>query len=204
MAAHHFQHHDAVVAFGRGVQAVQGIGGAGHRRVEAERHDGCFQIVVNSLWHADDRHTMLKELLGDAERAIAAHAYQRAQPQPLNVRLCFSQDLLGNTVGFAVAGLGGKPAPVRRAEYGPADEQQRVHLLVIQLPVAQRFKQSLIAVQKADGVPAALGGAFDHGPNNRIEAGTIAPASQNADAFAHGQSCNKGAVPSPIARLSTD
>ena len=62
MASHHFEHHDALVAGGRRVEPIHGISHTGDSRVEAERHRGGFQIVVNSLGHADDGDAFLVEL----------------------------------------------------------------------------------------------------------------------------------------------
>ena len=78
VAAHDLQHHHAVVALGRGVQAVEGVGGAGHGRVEPEGHHGAFQVVVDGLGHAHQGDAALEQLLADAQRAVAADAHQAA------------------------------------------------------------------------------------------------------------------------------
>ena len=128
IAAHDLQHHDAVVAFRRGVQAVQGIGGAGHRRVEAEGHHGPFEIVVDGLGHAHQGHASLEQLLADAQRSVAANADQAADVQLLHARLHAVDQLLGQTARFAVPDFRGKTAAIRRTQNRPATRQQRAEL----------------------------------------------------------------------------
>src|SRR2546430_14274240 len=45
--------------------------------------------------------------------------------------------------------------------------------------------QPLETVEEADGVPATLGRSLDHRANDRVQAGTIAAARENADALIH-------------------
>ena len=72
VAAHHLQDHDAVVALGGGVQAVDGVRGHGHRGVEAERVVRGSQVVVDGLRHGHHGDAHVAEALGDLERAVAA------------------------------------------------------------------------------------------------------------------------------------
>ena len=65
VAAHHFDHHDAMVRFGRGVQPIDGVGREVHRGVEPEAADGADDVVVDGLRHADDGNTLLGELVRD-------------------------------------------------------------------------------------------------------------------------------------------
>ena len=55
VAPHHFGHHDPAVRLGRRVQPVDGIGGEGHRRVEAETVGRADDVVVDGLRDADQR-----------------------------------------------------------------------------------------------------------------------------------------------------
>ena len=176
VAAHDFEHHHAVVALRRGAEAVQRIGGARNGGIEAERQGGGLKIVVNGLGHADDGDAMFEELLGAAQRAVAAHDHQGAQAELLEIGLGLVEDFARDAVAFAVAGLGGKPALVGRAQHRAADEEQRIHFLVVERPVAQRFEQTLEAVQKADGIPAPFAGTLDDRPDDCVQAGTIAAA----------------------------
>ena len=73
VATHHLDDHHPVVALGRGVQPVDGVGGDLHRGVEAERDVGADDVVVDRLRHADDRQPVLGvQPAGDAQRAVAA------------------------------------------------------------------------------------------------------------------------------------
>ena len=47
--AHDLDAHDAAVAAGRGVDAVNDVGGDIHRRMEAERDVGAIDVVVDGL-----------------------------------------------------------------------------------------------------------------------------------------------------------
>ena len=132
VTAHDFEHHHAVVAFRRGVQAIQRIRGAGHRGIKPERDRGGGEVVVNGLGHADDGDAGLVHLLRDGERPVAAHGNQRGNAQRFHAALGFVHQFLGQLPGFAVAGLGGKLSAIGRAENGAAAHQQAVERLVIQ------------------------------------------------------------------------
>ena len=54
VASHDFDHHDAVMRFGRGVNLVDGVGRGVQRGVESEGKFGGGEIVVDGLGHADD------------------------------------------------------------------------------------------------------------------------------------------------------
>ena len=77
VAAHHLDDHDAVVALGRRVQAVDRVGRDLHRGVEAEREVGGREVVVDRLRHAHDVHAVAAELVRHAEGVLAADRDQR-------------------------------------------------------------------------------------------------------------------------------
>ena len=78
VAAHHLDDHHPVVALGGGVQSVDRVGRDLDGGVEAERHVGADDVVVDRLRHADDRQSVfLVQPAGDAERAVAADHDQR-------------------------------------------------------------------------------------------------------------------------------
>ena len=72
MTSHHFQHDHAVVTLGGSVQLVDCLERGVDRRVEPECGDGSAHVVIDSLRHADDPHSTVTQLVGDAHRAIAA------------------------------------------------------------------------------------------------------------------------------------
>src|SRR5690349_15661446 len=182
--SHHLQHHHAIVALRRRPEPVQGIRGAGDRRIETECHDRGFEIVVNGFGHANQRHAVLEQLLRDGERTIAADTHQRPQTELVKITLCLLENFGGNFPDVAVTGLRGEPALVRRAEDGAAQEKQTVHLVIVEDAITP-VEQALIAVEKADGSPATLGGGLDHRANDRVQTGTITAARENANTFAH-------------------
>ena len=83
VAAHDLQHHDALVAGRRGVQAVERIGHALHRGIETEGRRRGGKIVVDRLRHADHGHAVFKKLVRRGQRAVAADADQRAHAEVL-------------------------------------------------------------------------------------------------------------------------
>ena len=81
IAAHHFDHHHAVMRGRRGVNLVDGVSNGVQRRVEAEREFGGRQIVVDRLGHAHNLHALLKQLMADLLRAVAANGDDRVDAQ---------------------------------------------------------------------------------------------------------------------------
>ena len=79
IAAHHFDDHDPAVRFGGRVQPIDGVGGEGDRRVEAETVGRADDVVVDGLRDADERDAAFAELVGDGERAVAADDDQRVE-----------------------------------------------------------------------------------------------------------------------------
>src|SRR5215471_3257734 len=72
VAAHDFNEHDAMMAFGGGVKAVDGFGGNDDGGVETERHVGGGKIVVDGLGNRNDVHSAASKIARDVLRAIAA------------------------------------------------------------------------------------------------------------------------------------
>src|SRR4051794_32326562 len=72
VAAHHFQDHYALMAFGSGVETIDRVGRASDGRIEAEGPESAFQVVIDCFRYADYRDAVLVKLLRDAQRAVAA------------------------------------------------------------------------------------------------------------------------------------
>ena len=72
--AHDLNAHDAAVAARGGVDAVNDLGGDVHSSVEAERHVGAVDVVVDGLGQTDDVQAFLREQVGGFMGAIAAQA----------------------------------------------------------------------------------------------------------------------------------
>src|ERR1700726_3212099 len=73
MPSHYFQPHGSFVAGSSRMQTVQRVGHTTDRGVKADRHGGCFQIIVDRFRHADDWKSLLVKLERGGERAVAAH-----------------------------------------------------------------------------------------------------------------------------------
>src|SRR4029077_9643145 len=63
IAAHHFDYHHAVMAFGGGVQAINRVGGHMERGVEPESEFRGHQIVVNGLRDTDNFYAELRKFM---------------------------------------------------------------------------------------------------------------------------------------------
>jgi hypothetical protein len=72
VAAHHLADQDPVVALRRRVEAVDGLARDAEGGVEPEGDVGAAEVVVDRLRDAQDRGTVAVELVGGAERVLAA------------------------------------------------------------------------------------------------------------------------------------
>jgi hypothetical protein len=82
VATHDLDHHDAVVRLGGRVQPIDRLSTDVDGGVEADRHVGAGEIVVDRLGHAHDREAVLcVETLGDAERALSADRDDPSEPE---------------------------------------------------------------------------------------------------------------------------
>src|SRR5438552_18750896 len=80
VAAHHFDDHHPLMAFGSRMDLVDRVCGGGHRGVEAKRRDGATDVVVDRLGHANDWKALLPQRPDDAERPFAADRHESIQP----------------------------------------------------------------------------------------------------------------------------
>src|SRR6478736_543004 len=78
--AHDLDDEDAVVRLGRRVEAVDGVRADLHGRLEAERHLGQGDVVVDRLRHPDDGEPVLVQAVDDTHRARAAEGQDAAAP----------------------------------------------------------------------------------------------------------------------------
>src|SRR5262249_9138015 len=69
---HHLQNHHAIVTFSSGMQPIEPIGRAGDGGIKSECEQRSFQIVVDRLGDAYYWNAVFKQLLRDAQRAVAA------------------------------------------------------------------------------------------------------------------------------------
>ena len=167
VTSHDFQHHHAIVAFSRRAQTVERVGGASDGGVKTERDDRGFKIVVDGLGHAHQWNAALKQLLRDSERAVAAHAHQRAQTDLVKIAFRPIERLCRDFPDLAMAGLRREPSLVGGAEDGAAQEKQTVHLMIVEAAMTQ-VEQPFETFEETDGFPPTLGRGLDHRANHRV------------------------------------
>ena len=94
VAAHHLQHHDALMAGAGRLQSVERFGGDGDGGRVAHRTLGLAHVVVDGLGHADERHARRRQQAAqDVEAAVAADA-----DQPVETKLLQALDHLAGPV----------------------------------------------------------------------------------------------------------
>ena len=184
VVAHDFDHDDPVVTVGRGMEAVDGVGGDGQGGVEAKGDVGHGHVVVDGLGQGEHVHPGLGQTVGVFLGAAAADADQGFQVVAMVVvEHHFGHVLdLGahrHFMGFVAAG----------AEDGAAQGEDAGKNLALQVHGAV-FHQTAEAVAKADGLHVVgVQGAFADGPDGRVQAGAVAARRQHANAFSHVFSC---------------
>ena len=78
--AHYFHDHHSVVAFCSCVQSVYRVGGNLHRCLKTKSGVGAHDVIVNSLWHTDNRQAVLfVKQRTNRERTIPTNNNQRIQ-----------------------------------------------------------------------------------------------------------------------------
>ena len=178
--SHHLDEEHPVVGLGGGVQPVDGVGGDLDRGVEAERHVGAEDVVVDGLRHAD--HGQVDEVVepaGDGEAAVPADDDQAVEGHLL-------EDLAHPLGAVRVV----ERTPPLRAQQGAAAGQHppqgadvEGHGALLQHPVpGVQEADDLVPV---DGLPLAHDGA-DH----RVETGAVTPTRQHTHTHdRHGRGC---------------
>ena len=170
VAAHHLDDQRALVALGRGVEAVDRAHRDVDGGVEAEGVVGGAQVVVDRLRHADDVEALLVEPRRDAQRVLAADRDQAVDAIALE-RLAHALDaaLLLDRVG------------PRRAEDRSAARQDPAHVGDLERP-RDALERPPPPVAVADELVAVLADALaDDRADDRVEAGTVAAAGEDSE-----------------------
>ena len=171
--AHDLNAHDAAVAARGGVDAVNDLGGDVHGSVEAERHVGAVDVVVDGLGQTDDVQALLAEQVRGLVGAVAAQAEQAVQ--------------FGGAVVFLHRGelffqLGAVDAK-RGADHGQnAGKLIRGHLPEVAVD------QAVVAVHDADDldlIAHAVVQRLGHAAQGSVQAGAVAAGSQNTNTNRH-------------------
>ena len=186
VAAHHLQHHDAVVAGAGRLQAVERFGGDGHRRRIADGALGAADVIIDGFRHADEGQARRRQQPAqDVEAAVAADADQPVEMQLTQALVHLGRAVLQRAVGHRV---GERIAAIGAAEERAAlARQRRIEPGRIERLGGDRTaQQTECAVADADRLPAVtMVGAQGHGPDGGVEAGAIAAAGQDTDGLGH-------------------
>ena len=146
VAAHHLDDHHPVVALGGRVQPVDRVGRDLHGGVEAERHVGAAEVVVDRLRHADDRQAVLA--VQPRGRARACPRRRSRSARRAAARASFSRIALRPVVAL-------ERVRARRAEDRPAAGQDAARRLDRQLLVGV-LERPAPAVPEADDLVAVV------------------------------------------------
>ncbi len=160
-----------VVALGRGVEPVDGLGSDGHRGVEAEGVVGGAKVVVDGLRHPDYGQAGRSQLGGHAEGVLAAYHHQRLHPEALHRLEDPALAVLGG-VGIGPARPEDGATPGQDAPDSPDVEGHHVPL-----------ERAAPAVPEPDELVAVgLDALADYCPDDGVEPGAVAASGQDSDA----------------------
>ena len=181
--AHDLNAHDAAVAARGGVDAVNDLGGDVHSSVEAERHVGAVDVVVDGFGQTDDVQALLAEQVCGFVGAVAAQAEQAVQFGGAVVFLhrgnLVHLVLLDHTHFFERGALG--------AQNGAAHGQNAGELVRGHLPEVA-VDQAVVAVHDADDldlIAHAVVQRLGHAAQGSVQAGAVAAGSQDTNTNRH-------------------
>ena len=183
LVAHDLDAHDAAVAAGGGVDAVDDLSGDVHGGVEAEGDVGAVDVVVDGLGQADDVQTLLGEEVGRLVGAVAAEAEQTVELGVL-VGLFHGRDLVDLVLFHHAHQLEGGALG---SEDGAAQRQDAAEIVLAHLLVFAG-DEAVVAVQDAHDLdvlaePSIQG--FGHAADGGVQAGTVAAGGQDTNTFFH-------------------
>ena len=171
VAAHHLDDEHAVVALRRRVQAVDGVGADLDRGLEAERHLGEADVVVDRLGDADDGEAVLVEAVDHAHRALTADPDDGVETVAVVGLADPAQTVLAGE-GLVAGG------PEDRAALGQdATADLDVEGLVVVVDDA-----SPRVAEADDGAVVGDFGGTDGAPDDGVEAGAVPASCQDAEA----------------------
>ena len=127
VAPHDFKDHHAVVARCRCMQAVNSICCYLERCIKAEGTIGTGEIVVDRLWHTNNRSTELIEFKGDTLRTFTTNRNQRSQTKLTHGLYCLQ---VGIILRRSSRLTGTEVALVRRAENRATSGEQSLDISI--------------------------------------------------------------------------
>ena len=167
VAAHDFNDDHAIVRVGRGVNAVDCLGGDHDRGVVAEGCVGAADVVVDGLGNADGVDAVFAEEQRDRLRVVAAESDERVDLVGLEDFLHLV-DAAGNLLHVGARGM--QDGAALQLNAVNVFERERNEIVI---------ENAAPAVQKADEFVAVVVDALSDGRiNDRIQSGAIAAAGQ--------------------------
>ncbi len=173
VAAHHLDDQHPVVALGGRVQPVDRLRRDMDGRIEAERHIGAADVVVDRLRHPEHRHPRVVERRGGAERVLAADGDQPVDLEPVEVL----PDPLDAPIGLERIGS-------RGAEDRPAAWEDPADRLDRELLVGALERPAPAVVKADDRVAEAVYPPAHDRADDGVQSGTVAAPGQDPDAHA--------------------
>ena len=171
------------------MQPVHALGGKRHRAVETECHRRRFEVVVDSLRHADDRQAFFVQLSRDGERAVPTDGNEGVEavfPETAHDFVA-AVDFFDRAVWLRdahverVAAIGrteNRAAEVRDVANDPARE---FHQTTVGIFLG--IEQSFDSIVDTEDFPAAVACCIYCGMNDRIQPWRVASAGKDGDAF---------------------
>src|SRR5271163_2766640 len=183
VAAHHLNHHHTMVRLCGGVNLVESVGDGVQRGVKSESNLGRGKIVIDGLGNADDLQSLLKKVVADLLRTVAADGDDGVDAQLGGI----GDDLAGNVARHFLAVLDSlvmkRIAAVGGAEDGAAAGQNSAHFLEREFEGFFGTDQAVEAIGDADDLPSVLDdGSLGGGANDGVEAGRVPASGIDADA----------------------
>ncbi len=170
MPAHDLDDEDAMMAFGGGVQAVDGLHRDVDRRVEPEGVVGGRQVVVDGFGNPDNRDSFGVEPGGDAEGVLAPDGDEGVDPQVVN-SFPDAGDAVVHLVGVCATGTENRPTARKNAADRVDAERHR-----------SIFQGTTPAVPKTyERMSIDIYSFTDDRPYDRIQPWAVPAACQHAD-----------------------
>ena len=189
IAAHHLDDHDPAVRFGGRVQPIDRVGRERHRGVEPETVRRADDVVVDRL-RARRRAGCRALQNWWAMASVPSPPMTTSASSPIlwNISTTRSEYTRGPSE-VATDAANGLPR-VDRAEDRAAEAQDAGDVARRQLARAVGLEQAVEAVLEAEARDAGVAGGLDDRADDRVEAGSVAAAGEDADAFDRRHACD--------------
>jgi len=180
VTAHDFDEHDAMVAFGGGMETINGLSGDDQCGVKTESDFGGVEIVVNGFGYANDVDASAREVAGNVLRAVATdhnHGFNAEAARVIHAKIGIVVDdflaIFGGFVGEGIATIGG-------AEDSAAARENAAHGFLGHFLRAFGPDEAIETIADADDAHIVLiDGGANNGADDGIETWRVAAAIDN-------------------------